>query len=291
MAEINKAKLFRPALKHLTIATSAPNEAKLQEFARITSLQHRQEGIFDIDVMGWCEISARLKKHPPLLKRHYGSILHMFELIPSMAEEPDNPLRDSLVRMNRPFLSTLSSTATNNAPHKATIELPETSRTFSAIDLALDDVNIFCNLISSSAQQLIARLSNSRIRAIINNSELIIAFEMYRGAVLRYKSLLAFGEPGHHRHGGILLFALSSRQPITELVLQDDGASIDHRIELLLQYPNEILAFDFAYRYCAMYEEEIKEIRFDYLVDMCWSLRHRHISENGAFMVLKSLLM
>jgi len=51
--EIEKAKNFRPALKKLVIATSLPKDKSIEEFVRLQSLQHAQNGLFTIQICFW----------------------------------------------------------------------------------------------------------------------------------------------------------------------------------------------------------------------------------------------
>lgn len=72
--EVEKAKKFNPAIKHFTLATTAPNDAKIQEIARQITEQHQKEALFDVVVMGWDEIHRRLTDYPELIDKHYPEI-------------------------------------------------------------------------------------------------------------------------------------------------------------------------------------------------------------------------
>jgi len=52
-AEIDNASNFKPALRKLIIATSLPKDQKLEEYVRIKSLEHAQNGNFTIQICFW----------------------------------------------------------------------------------------------------------------------------------------------------------------------------------------------------------------------------------------------
>jgi hypothetical protein len=66
-SEIAKAKQFTPPLSHFIIATTAPNDAKLQREARLVTAQHLKEGLFSVTVLGWEEIQSRFGVYPELV--------------------------------------------------------------------------------------------------------------------------------------------------------------------------------------------------------------------------------
>lgn len=69
--EVDQAKSFIPPLEHLIVATTAPEDAKIQTFARELTGKHSNIGLFTVDVLGWPEMLARLVKHEELLERFY----------------------------------------------------------------------------------------------------------------------------------------------------------------------------------------------------------------------------
>lgn len=69
--EASKARRFVPALVQFTLVTSAPNDVRLQEAARLLTAQHQQEGLFAVAVWGWDEVQSRLAQYPDVLRRHY----------------------------------------------------------------------------------------------------------------------------------------------------------------------------------------------------------------------------
>ena len=69
--EVSQAKKFRPQLEHLTVATTAAADTKIQAAAREISDRNAAAGLFRVDVLAWPEILARLFKHDELLNRYY----------------------------------------------------------------------------------------------------------------------------------------------------------------------------------------------------------------------------
>lgn len=52
-AEVDKAKLFKPALHKLIIATSLPKDQKVEEYIRIQSIEYLNAGLFSIQICFW----------------------------------------------------------------------------------------------------------------------------------------------------------------------------------------------------------------------------------------------
>jgi len=71
--EVAEAKTFTPPLEHLIVATTAPQDAHIQAFARQLSARHAEVGLFKVDVLAWPELKARLAKHEAILGRFYPS--------------------------------------------------------------------------------------------------------------------------------------------------------------------------------------------------------------------------
>jgi hypothetical protein len=88
--EIEEAKTFTPPLEHLIIATTAPQDANIQAFARELSTQHAELGLFKVHVLAWPEIKARLVKHKAILGRFYpsasGTAVHFHESVSAMRD-------------------------------------------------------------------------------------------------------------------------------------------------------------------------------------------------------------
>jgi len=70
-AELAKADKFIPALGHWTFATTAPNDAPLQEHARLVSERREKEGRFPVSVIGWETIQALLSSHQAVVEEFY----------------------------------------------------------------------------------------------------------------------------------------------------------------------------------------------------------------------------
>ena len=57
VAEIEKAKLFKPELKKLYFATTANKDEKIEEFVRIKNVEHIEKGQFEIHLFSWEDIA------------------------------------------------------------------------------------------------------------------------------------------------------------------------------------------------------------------------------------------
>jgi tetratricopeptide (TPR) repeat protein len=79
--EVELALGFRPALKHLIIATSAPHDAEAQIVARQITKDHMAKGLFSVDVLGWSEIRRRMDRYPEVHDwyRSLGPMEHRLE--------------------------------------------------------------------------------------------------------------------------------------------------------------------------------------------------------------------
>jgi tetratricopeptide (TPR) repeat protein len=71
LEEVEKAKTFRPPLREFILATTANNDARIQQLARRVNEKHIAEGLFTVSVLGWTEIQLRLAERPRVLELHY----------------------------------------------------------------------------------------------------------------------------------------------------------------------------------------------------------------------------
>ncbi|WP_319480254.1 ATP-binding protein [uncultured Draconibacterium sp.] len=69
--EVKKAKNFVPKPDVFILATTAPNDAKIQEVARKLEEENKKKGSFEVKVWGWDEICQRLVHSPRTLKQFY----------------------------------------------------------------------------------------------------------------------------------------------------------------------------------------------------------------------------
>ncbi len=63
IAEVNKAKLFDPPIKHYVIATTFDSDVKLDSFVAKLCQQNLTAGSFSIDLFGWQDIEKLLELH------------------------------------------------------------------------------------------------------------------------------------------------------------------------------------------------------------------------------------
>lgn len=73
--EIEKAKNFKPGLKHYFIATSTSRNAKLQEKVNILNFQHNEEGLFSVDILFWEDIIGLIVSDDKVFAQHYPQLL------------------------------------------------------------------------------------------------------------------------------------------------------------------------------------------------------------------------
>lgn len=71
LREVKKALGFEPPLDHFILATTVPNDAKIQLIARQLSAQHIKKGLFTVSILGWDEILQRISKYDHLVAKHY----------------------------------------------------------------------------------------------------------------------------------------------------------------------------------------------------------------------------
>ena len=70
--EVSEALKFKPPLSEFTIATTAPNDAKLQAHVDAITERHRAQGLFSVHLLGWNELSRRITDHAQLVEKHYS---------------------------------------------------------------------------------------------------------------------------------------------------------------------------------------------------------------------------
>ena len=104
--EVASAESFSPQLSWLTIATTSPRDARLQEAVRFLSAQRYQDGKFQVSVHFWDEIHSRLAEHEDLVRKHYP---YLFVARLSVAEDPanQNDLDLYLHRLHSHFVESL----------------------------------------------------------------------------------------------------------------------------------------------------------------------------------------
>lgn len=70
-AEVEKARKFNPALCDFVIATTAPNDAKAQEWVREISTAQQKLGSFAVSLYGWGDICRELAAHKDLIRNYF----------------------------------------------------------------------------------------------------------------------------------------------------------------------------------------------------------------------------
>lgn len=74
--EVDKAKGFEPKISSFVLATTAPNDAKIQKVARDITVENEKEGLFSVAVLGWDEIQLKIASYPDVVTKHYPTFLY-----------------------------------------------------------------------------------------------------------------------------------------------------------------------------------------------------------------------
>lgn len=69
-AEIKKAESFKPGIEHFILATTAPQDANIQEYARKISEKRSKAGKFKVTVLSWDWIKTKLGDYPEIARKH-----------------------------------------------------------------------------------------------------------------------------------------------------------------------------------------------------------------------------
>ena len=72
--EIGKAKGFIPTLDIFVVATTAPNDERIQEAARTISEAHRSVGLFEVRVQGWGTLQQWISDYRDLLEKYFPDL-------------------------------------------------------------------------------------------------------------------------------------------------------------------------------------------------------------------------
>jgi hypothetical protein len=76
--EVAKAKTWKPGLKQYIVATTAPNDDKVQAHARGLTALHKRKRLFSVEIASWDQITRQLANYPDLLRK-YGYITDIAE--------------------------------------------------------------------------------------------------------------------------------------------------------------------------------------------------------------------
>lgn len=89
-AEILKAEKFKPPIKHFILATTAPQDQVIQQYARVLSGKRKSAGKFTVTIASWEWILSKLGDYPELITKHFGEFVTV-----AKQAEPDNLLLTS----------------------------------------------------------------------------------------------------------------------------------------------------------------------------------------------------
>lgn len=77
--EINKAKNFKPALKSLVFATTAPKDATIEEYVRTRNIENIENGLFSIAIFSWEDIVSLIEQYKSVKDWYVYEKLQSFE--------------------------------------------------------------------------------------------------------------------------------------------------------------------------------------------------------------------
>ena len=91
-AEVKKALDFRPKLDHWILATTAAKDPKLEELARLITVEHRQQGLFAVRVLGWEDLKNMISDSEEVMNKHYwGQSPKQQRILDGFASYPGGP--------------------------------------------------------------------------------------------------------------------------------------------------------------------------------------------------------
>ena len=77
--EINKAKKFKPELKSLTFATTAPKDVAIEEYIRTRNLENIENGLFSVAIYSWEDIVSLIEQYKSVKDWYVYEKLQSFE--------------------------------------------------------------------------------------------------------------------------------------------------------------------------------------------------------------------
>lgn len=171
----------------------------------------------------------------------------------------------------------------------------------------LNDENFFTSFVKSHYQTAPREIASvMTCDHVIADDRITYAYGEYRQNISKFAVLLQSSNPDHYKRAGALLHSLASSDIVTDIVL---GESVDNLeagftrvlvgdaqhvlpfVRFYETYYNQALAFDFAYRCCAAYEDEPRPYTLDYLHTVCRYLTvEPNLSLDACFILFKSLM-
>jgi cellulose synthase operon protein C len=76
--EIEKAKAFDPPIDLFIVATTAPNDERIQKYARAISRDHAKGGLFEVRVDGWGNLQNYITDNQEVFAKHYSDLAPKF---------------------------------------------------------------------------------------------------------------------------------------------------------------------------------------------------------------------
>lgn len=171
----------------------------------------------------------------------------------------------------------------------------------------LDDEARFCAFIKekfSRAPTEIAALMHCE--PVLDDERIRYAFNEYQQALKRFSIYLHSENPDHYKRAGALMYALAQADVIVGLGLESTSEELEagftrvHKgdadfvlkfVKFYEDFHNEAYAFQVAFRCCAAYEKDPREIDEDYVLNICRWLKCDQVTVDACFIAFKSLMM
>lgn len=172
----------------------------------------------------------------------------------------------------------------------------------------LEDRQTFCDAVCAAFEKEpreIGVIMGSDI--VVDRTRVVFAHNEYLQAIKGFAIYLDSGDPDHYKRSGALLHALISSEVITSVKLEYSTEDLESGltrvtlgdaqhylpfIQLWQDFHNQLAAFEFAYRLCAMYEVSPRVPEMDYIYNVCRYLKcESNLSVDACFMLFKSLML
>lgn len=72
--EVAEALKFVPTLKSFYLLTTAPDNADVQNQARLISARHERKGLFEVNVLSWSDLVQLASSQASVVEKHFGAV-------------------------------------------------------------------------------------------------------------------------------------------------------------------------------------------------------------------------
>ncbi|QTI80170.1 ATP-binding protein [Roseomonas marmotae] len=92
--EVAKALTFRPQLTQWILVTSGPKRADVEALAREITEEHRAQGLFEVQAMGWDDLCHLIGRHETVIERYFPEVAPKMRRVAQQVEEMHGILTD-----------------------------------------------------------------------------------------------------------------------------------------------------------------------------------------------------